>query len=65
MALFLRHLWGGFVATIIAIILVGAGRWWMGALGPYLTLEESPKLVILICVGLLSACCPDVETESK
>ncbi|HCQ03768.1 MAG TPA: hypothetical protein DIT99_25140, partial [Candidatus Latescibacteria bacterium] len=37
----------------------------MGALGPYLTLEESPKLVILICVGLLSACFPDVDTESK
>ena len=65
MALFRRHLWGGFVATIITIILVGAGLWWMGALGPYLTLEESPKLVILICVGLLSACFPDVDTEGK
>ncbi len=65
MALLRRHLWGGFVATIITIILVGAGLWWMGALGPYLTLEESPKLVILICVGLVSACFPDIDTESK
>jgi len=65
MALFRGHLWGGLVATVIAIIMVIAGLWWVGDLAPYLTLEESPKLGILLCIGLLSACFPDVDTESR
>jgi hypothetical protein len=65
MAFFTRHLWGGFLATLIAIALVGAGLWQTGQLGPYLTVAESPKLVLLIVIGLLSACFPDVDTGSR
>ena len=51
MAFFRGHLWGGLIATLIAIVLVIVGLWWKGTLGPYLTLEESPKLALLLCIG--------------
>ncbi len=64
MAFFRRHLWGGFLATLIAIAGVGIALWQTGRLGPFLTIEEAPKLGILIVVGLLSSCFPDIDIGS-
>lgn len=64
MAFFRRHLWGGFLATLVAIAGVGIVLWQTGRLEPFLTIEEAPKLGILIAVGLLSACFPDVDIGS-
>ena len=64
MAFFRRHLWGGLLATLIAIAGVGIVLWQTGRLAPFLTVEEAPKLGILIAVGLLSACFPDIDIGS-
>lgn len=65
MADFRGHLWGGFTATLLAGVLCVAGLWWTGSLESYRTLDVWPKVLLLIAIGMLSACFPDVDTESK
>ncbi|MBM3264165.1 MAG: biotin transporter BioY [candidate division Zixibacteria bacterium] len=64
MAFFRRHLWGGFIATALAIAGIGVVLWQNDSLHAYLTLREAPNLGILIAVGLLSACFPDIDIGS-
>ena len=65
MANFRGHLWGGFVATILSALLCVAGLWWTGSLEPYRTIDIWPKILLLLVIGMLSACFPDTDTESK
>ena len=65
MADFRGHVWGGLVATLLSLALCVAGLWWTELLCPYLTLEVWPRVLLLLSIGLLSACFPDVDTESK
>ena len=65
MADFRGHVWGGFFATLISMALCAAGLWWTELLDPYRTLDVWPRLLLLLSIGLLSACFPDVDTESK
>ena len=65
MADFRGHVWGGIVATATAMTLCVAGLWWTELLDPFLTLDVWPKVLLLLSIGLLSACFPDVDTESK
>ena len=65
MADFRGHLWGGFAATMLAGMACFAGLWWTGTLVTYWTLDVWPKVLLLLAIGMLSACFPDVDTESK
>ena len=65
MADFRGHLWGGAAATLLAGALCVAGLWWTESLASYRTLDVWPKVLLLIAIGMLSACFPDVDTESK
>ena len=65
MADFRGHLWGGFAATLLASAVCVAGLWWTESLASYRTFDVWPKVLLLIAIGMLSACFPDVDTESK
>ncbi len=65
MADFRGHLWGGLFATMLSALLCVAGLWWTNHLEPYLTVDVWPRLLLLFCIGMLSACFPDVDIESK
>lgn len=65
MAFYRRHLWGGVLATGLAMGVVGAWLAQTGQLVGFLDADEWPKLPILLAVGILSACFPDIDTNSK
>lgn len=65
MASFGGHLRGGVASTGVAFVLIGAGMYYTGHLTPYLTVDEWPKLPILLAIGLLSSFFPDIDIHSK
>ena len=54
-----------FFATVLSAMLCVAGLWWTGTLEPYRTIDVWPKVLLLLSIGMLSACFPDTDIESK
>ncbi len=50
---------------MLSAMLCVAGLWWTGTLEPYRTIDVWPKVLLLLSIGMLSACFPDTDIESK
>ncbi|MBI4553389.1 MAG: metal-dependent hydrolase [Candidatus Latescibacteria bacterium] len=65
MAFYRRHLWGGMLATGLAMGAVGVWLAQTGQLDRFINADEWPKVPMLLGIGILSACFPDIDTNSK
>jgi len=65
MASFTGHIRGAAITTLIAVAVATVAMHYTGHLAAYLTVNEWPKLLILLAIGILSGLFPDIDTHSR